>query len=218
MSGGKGTRLKPFTEMFPKPLLPVGNKTAIDHITDNFLKNDFNNFVFSINYKSKLLKAYLQEKKEKKIKINYIQEKKPLGTAGSLKLLNKKFLKEDFFVINCDTILNLDFQSLLEYHKSNKNYITLVVSMKEIMIPYGVCLLKKDNTLDQINEKPKKRYLVNTGLYVVNPKVIKFIPSNRVFDFDELIQKVKKKRFKIGLFPIEDKSWKDIGSWDDFNK
>ena len=131
MSGGKGTRLKPFTEMFPKPLLPVGNKTAIDHITDNFLKNDFKNFFFSINYKSKLLKAYLQEKK---IKINYIQEKKPLGTAGSLKLLNKKFLKEDFFVINCDTILNLDFQSLLEYHKSNKNYITLVVSMKKIMI------------------------------------------------------------------------------------
>ncbi len=218
MSGGKGTRLKPFTEMFPKPLLPVGNKTAIDHIIDNYLKNDFNNFVLTINYKSKLLMAYLQEKKEKKIKINYIKEKKPLGTAGSLKLLSKKFLKEDFFLINCDSILNLDFQSLLEYHKSNKNYITLVVSMKEITVPYGVCLLKKDNTLDQINEKPKKTYLVNTGLYVINPKVIKFIPGNKVFDFDEFIQKVKKKRFKIGLFPIEDKSWKDIGSWNEFNK
>ena len=218
MSGGKGSRLKPFTEMFPKPLVPVGNKTAIDHIIDNFLKSNFDNFVFSINYKSKLLKAYLQEKKEKKIKINYIQEKKPLGTAGSLKLLPKKFLKEDFFVINCDTILNLDYQSVIEYHKSNKNYITLVVSMKEIEVPYGVCLLKKDNTLDTIYEKPKKRYLVNTGLYVVNSKVVKFIPNNRKFDFDEFIKKVKSKGFKIGLFPIEDNLWKDIGSWNDFNK
>ena len=218
MSGGKGSRLKPFTEMFPKPLVPVGNKTAIDHIIDNFLKSNFDNFIFSINYKSKLLKAYLQEKKEKKIKINYIQEKKPLGTAGSLRLLSKKFLKEDFFVINCDTILNLDYQSVLEYHKSNKNYITLVVSMKEIEVPYGVCLPKKDNTLNTIYEKPKKRYLVNTGLYVVNSKVIKFIPNNRKFDFDEFIKKVKSKGFKIGLFPIEDNLWKDIGSWNDFNK
>lgn len=218
MSGGKGSRLKPFTEMFPKPLVPVGNKTAIDHIIDNFLKSNFDNFIFSINYKSKLLKAYLQEKREKKIKINYIQEKKPLGTAGSLKLLSRKYLKEDFFVINCDTILNLDYQSVLEYHKSNKNYITLVVSMKEIEVPYGVCLLKKDNTLDTIYEKPKKRYLVNTGLYVINSKILKFIPNNKKFDFDEFIKIVKSKGFKIGLFPIEDNLWKDIGSWNDFNK
>ena len=91
MAGGKGLRLKPFTEIFPKPLISIGNKTAIDHIIDNFIDKGFNNFIFSINYKSKLVKAYLEEKKEKsKINIKYLEEKKPLGTVGALKIINKK--------------------------------------------------------------------------------------------------------------------------------
>ena len=157
-------------------------------------------------------------RKKRNLKLKLItSKKKPLGTAGSLRLLKKKFLKEDFFVINCDSILNLDYQSVLDYHKSNKNYITVVVSMKEITVPYGVCLLKKNNSLGKIIEKPKKTYLVNTGLYVVNPNVIKFIPKNKIFDFNELINKIKNKKLKIGLFPIEDERWKDIGSWNNLN-
>ena len=219
MAGGKGLRLKPFTEIFPKPLMPIGNKTAIDHIIDNFTENGFNNFTFSLEYKSKLLKAYLEEKKENnKINIRYIEEKIPLGTAGSLKTINKKIIKNDFFVINCDTILKLDFQNILNYHKSQKNQITIVVSMKNIAIPYGVCILKKNGTLDEIKEKPIKSYLVNTGLYIINPNIVKIIPKNKKFDFNELIKEAKNKKKRVGFFPIEDDKWNDVGSWDKINK
>jgi len=218
MSGGKGMRLKPFTEIFPKPLIPVGNKTAIDHIIDNFENFGFNNFIFSLNYKSKLLKAYLQEKKNKsKIKIKYLEEKKPLGTIGCLRLFGKNKPKKDFFVINCDTMIKSDFQNIIDYHKTQKNLITVVVSMKNYTIPYGVCVLKKNGNLDYISEKPTERYLVNTGLYVLNPKVINFIPKNKSYNLDELISKIKNKKLKIGFFPIEDKNWNDVGNWNDIN-
>ena len=218
MAGGRGLRLKPFTEVLPKPLIPIGNKTALDHIIDNFLKDDFNKFTFSINYKSKLIKAYIQEiKEQKKIKVNFIEEKKPLGTAGSLSLL-KNIIKNDFFVINCDSIIKLDFRNILNYHKIQKNLITIVVSMKDVEVPYGVCSLKKDGTLNKILEKPKNRYLVNTGLYVVNPKILKLIPNNSKVDFTQLIQIAKTKNYKIGLFPMEDKMWTDVGQWNELNK
>ena len=218
MAGGKGLRLKPFTEALPKPLIPIGNKTALDHIIDNFRINDFNNFIFSINYKSKLIKAYIQELKEqKKIKVDFIEEKKPLGTAGSLSLLKNK-IKNDFFVINCDSIIKLDFQNVLNYHKIHNNLITIVVSMKNVEVPYGVCKLKKNGTLNKILEKPKNRYLVNTGLYTVNPKILKLIPKNTKIDFIQLIQLAKTKKFKIGLFPIQDEMWADVGQWSEIKK
>ena len=218
MAGGKGVRLKPFTEVLPKPIIPIGNKTAISHIIDNFIKSDFNNFIFSINYKSKLIKAYIQELKyEKNIIANYIQEKQPLGTAGSLSLLKKK-IKNDFFVINCDSIIKLDFQNVLNYHKIHNNLITIVVSMKNVEVPYGVCKLKKNGTLNKILEKPKNRYLVNTGLYVVNPKILTLIPKNTNIDFTQLIQLAKVKKFKIGLFPIQDEMWADVGQWSELKK
>ena len=218
MAGGKGFRLKPFTEVLPKPLIPIGNKTAIDHIIDNFLENGLNNFTFSINYKSKLIKAYLQELKEQKnINVNYIEEKNPLGTAGSLGMLKNK-IKNDFFVINCDSILKLDFQNILNYHNIHKNFITIVVSMKNIEVPYGVCSLKKNGSLSKIKEKPKNRYLVNTGLYIIKPSILKFIPKNIKFDFNQFIELVKKKKYRIGLFPIEDNMWADVGKWSELKK
>tara|TARA_B100000989_G_scaffold175171_1_gene131377 strand:- start:1256 stop:2344 length:1089 start_codon:yes stop_codon:yes gene_type:complete len=217
MAGGLGLRMKPFTNVFPKPLTPVGNKTVSEHIMQNFFDYGFNNFIFSINYKSKLIKAFFQSYKKDDIFINYIEESKPLGTAGSLVLLKNK-IKDNFFVINCDSILNLDFKSVLNYHKNQKNKITIVVSMKNITIPYGVCSLKKNGTLSKIDEKPAKRHLVNTGLYVLSPDILKLIPKNTKYDFNELINNAKKNKMKVGLFPIEDISWKDIGNMSELSK
>ena len=217
MAGGLGLRMRPFTNVFPKPLTPIGNKTVSEHIIQNFYDHGFNKFILSINYKSKLIKAFFQGHKKDDVSINYIEEAKPLGTAGSLILLKNK-IKENFFVINCDSILNLDFKSVLNYHKNQKNMITIVVSMKNITIPYGVCYLKRNGTLDKIDEKPAKRHLVNTGLYVLSPDVLKLIPKNSKYDFNELIDNAKKNKMKIGLFPIEDKSWKDIGNMSELSK
>ena len=217
MAGGLGLRMRPFTNIFPKPLTPVGSKTVSEHIIDNFFQNGFNKFIFSINYKSKLIKAFFQDYRKNNISIKYIEEKKPLGTAGSLILLKNK-IKENFFVINCDSILNLDFKSILNYHNDQRNKITIVVSMKNITVPYGVCTLKKNGTLNKIDEKPSKRYLVSTGLYVLSPDILKLIPENSKYNFDELIDKAKKNKMKVGLFPIEDKSWKDIGNMNELSK
>ena len=218
MAGGKGLRLKPFTNVFPKPLLPIGDKTALDHIIDNFRESNFNNFIFSINYKSKLIKAYIDESKnQKNIKIKYIEEKKGLGTAGSLSLLKDK-IQNDFFVINCDSLIKLDYQNVLKYHKIHKNLITIIVSMKNIEVPYGVCNLKKDGTLNKIIEKPQNRYLVNTGLYIVNPKILNLIPKNTHMDFTTVIKLAKSKKYKVGLFPIEDEMWTDVGQWSELKK
>ena len=218
MAGGKGIRLKPFTEVLPKPLIPIGNKTALEHIIDNFFDNGFNNFYISVNFKSKLIKAYLEELKlEKKIKINFIEEKKPLGTSGSLSLIKKK-INSDIFVINCDTILKVNFDEILNFHKIQKNYITVVASLKNIEVPYGVCKSKKNGDLIKIIEKPKKNYLVNTGFYIIKDKVLKLMPSNKKIDFNELINLIKKKKLKIGIYPIEDKNWVDVGQWSEIKK
>ena len=218
MAGGKGLRLKPFTEVLPKPLVPIGNKTALDHIVDNFMESGFNNFIFSINYKSKLIKAYIQELKDrKKITTKFIEEKKPLGTAGCLGFIKKK-IKSDFFVINCDSLVKLDFSNILQYHKIHKNFITVIVSMKNIEIPYGVFSINKKGSFEKLIEKPTNRYLVNTGLYIVNPKILNLINKNSHLDFNELINKAKKKKFKIGLFPIEDYTWSDVGQWSELKK
>lgn len=218
MAGGKGSRLRPFTNSLPKPLIPIGNKTALERIVDNFKDNGFNHFYFSINYKSKLIKAYIQElKQQKNIKINFIEEKFPLGTAGSLKLLNKS-IRNDFFVINCDSLIKVDFLNIINYHKLHNNFITVVVSMKNIEVPYGIFNIKKNGRFSKIIEKPNYKHLVNIGLYVINPKILKLIPKNKKFDFNELIYNAKKNKFKVGLFPIEDDKWIDVGKWSEIKK
>jgi dTDP-glucose pyrophosphorylase len=217
MAGGLGLRMRPFTDIFPKPLMPVDNKTVSEHIMNNFLSNGFNKFIFSLNYKSKLIKAFFQDFKKDLISIKYIEERKPLGTAGSLIMLKKK-INKDFFVINCDSILNLDFGSIMNYHEKEKNKITIVASMKNITVPYGVCTLKNNGIFDKINEKPTKRYLVSTGLYVLSPDVLKIIPKNSKYDFNELIDDTKKKKMKVGIFPIEDKYWNDVGNIGELSK
>ena len=137
MAGGFGTRLEPVTKILPKPLIPIKGKPIIEHIIDSFVKRGGKNFIISIHYKGKLLKAYFDELNPK-YSINYIEEKTPLGSVGSLSLLKKK-LKSPFFVINCDTIINTDFNKILEFHKRNNYDLTITVVKKKYKVPYGVC-------------------------------------------------------------------------------
>ena len=140
-----------------------------------------------------------------------------MGTSGSLSLI-KKQINTDIFVINCDTILKVDFEEILNFHKIQKNYITVVASLKSIEVPYGVFQSKKNGDLIKIIEKPKKNYLVNTGFYIIKDKILKIMPTNKKIDFNELINLVKKKKLKIGIYPIEDKNWVDVGQWSEIKK
>ena len=216
MAGGKGTRLEPFTNVLPKPLIPINEKPVIEHIIEKFVKNNVSNFLITLNYKSKILRAFFEEMKPK-YKLTFVEEPKPLGTAGGLSLLLVK-IKKPFLLTSCDTIININFDSLINFHISNKNDLTLVVSSKEYIIPYGTCTLNKVGNLKNIIEKPKLDFFVNIGLYVINPNLIKLIPKNRALDMPDLIELSKRKKKQIGVYPIDDESWIDVGQWSEYHK
>ncbi len=216
MAGGKGTRLEPFTNVLPKPLVPINDKPVIEHIIEKFVENNTSNFFITLNYKSKILRAYFQEKKPK-YKLSFVEEPKPLGTAGGLRLLVNK-IKKPFLVTSCDTIINTNLDDLMDFHISNKNDLTLVASSKEYIIPYGTCKINKSGYLQNIVEKPKLDFFVNIGLYVINPGLIKFIPKDKAFDMPDLIKLAKNKKKQIGVYPIDDESWIDVGQWSEYHK
>ena len=217
MSGGYGLRLKPFTNILPKPLIPLNNKPVIDHIIDKFVVSGIKNFYISINKNShQIMKSYFYQKKNK-YKIKFIEEKIPLGTAGSIKYLKKN--KKDFFVTNCDVIFDINFNKLYDFHKKNKYDFTLVVSYEENLLSYGVCRLKKNGLLKTIEEKPTFSYLANCGLYLMSPKIFKAMPKkiNHSLDMNELISLALKKKFRIGTFIVSRNSWHDVGQWKEYN-
>jgi len=215
MSGGKGTRLKPFTDVLPKPLMPFKGKTLIEHVVNNFINYEINEFIFSINYKSHLIKAFFKELNPS-YSLKYIEETVPLGTAGSLKMIKKTNFKY-FFVSNCDTIIHVDLYDLHKFHRLNKNDITIVVSNKKIKIPYGVCKTNKNKIFESIVEKPELNYNVNTGFYLINSNVVNLVPKKgRTYHFTDLINRAKKLKKKIGVYLTNDKNWFDLGSTSSF--
>ncbi len=216
MAGGLGTRLEPFTKVLPKPLIPIDGKPIIDHIIESFKNSGSNTFYITLNYKSKILKSYFEELKHK-YKIFFLEEKKPLGTAGALFLLKNRIAK-NFFVTNSDIILNTDYIDLYNFHIESKNDITLVVAAKEYEIPYGSCEISSNGNLLKINEKPKYNFLINSGLYLLNNKILKLLKKNNKIDMNELIELAIEKKFKIKIYPVSDKQWIDVGQWVEYKK
>mgnify|MGYP001293913689 CR=1 FL=1 len=214
MAGGKGSRLEPFTKILPKPLVPINDKPIIEHIIDRFIFFGCNDFHLTVNYKGKLLKAYFEEL-QPDYKISFVDEKKPLGTAGSLKKLVDNF-NDSFFVTNCDIIIKTDYDTLYDFHKEGGYDITLVASMKEYVIPYGTCELNGQGNLSRISEKPHYNLLINTGLYILNPNVLTFIPEDKCYHITQLIDDVNMQGGRVGVFPVDDDVWIDVGQWTEY--
>jgi dTDP-glucose pyrophosphorylase/predicted transcriptional regulator len=216
MAGGKGSRLDPFTRILPKPLIPIGNDPIIKLIQNEFELNGVNKFIISINHKSEILKTYFKNEKSSS-QIDFLQEKKPLGTIGVLSKL-KKNIKETLFVSNCDIIIKENYNKILDFHKKNKFKITIVGSAQQHSVPYGVCSIDKKGKLIEIKEKPNFDLIVNTGFYLLEPQVLNFIPKNKFFDMTDLIQILLDKKIKIGVFPVNENAWIDIGHWSEYKK
>ncbi len=216
MAGGRGTRLEPFTRILPKPLVPINEKPIIEHIIERFTDVGCHEFQLTVNYKGKILKAYFEEL-QPDYKIHFVEEQEPLGTAGSLRFLDEEF-DQPFFVTNCDIIIKTDYVNLYEFHQRNGYDVTLVASAKEYIIPYGTCELNGDGHLSHIEEKPKYDFLINTGLYVLNPDIISLIPKNKFYHITHLVEDAKNKGKKVGVFPIDDNSWIDVGQWAEYKK
>jgi dTDP-glucose pyrophosphorylase len=216
MAGGRGTRLEPFTKVLPKPLVPVGEKPVIDHIIDRFRAYGASKFYITIHHMSKILRAYFEEK-DPDYTIGFTEEDEPRGTAGSLKLLRDK-LDKPFFVSNCDIIIEADYVDIYQFHTRNGYDITLVASAKQFNIPYGICELNGAGSLERIQEKPEYNFLVNTGLYVLDPDVIDLIPDNKLFHITHLMEKVTKNNGVIGVYPVSENAWIDVGQWAEYRK
>ena len=217
MAGGFGTRLKPLTNILPKPLIPINEKTIIEDIMDRFVECGSDHFHISVNYKAEMIKYYFDSLNNPNYKINFFEEKKPLGTAGSLHLL-KNQIKDTFFVSNCDILIDQDYGEILNYHRENNNEITAVAAIKNYSIPYGIFTTKADGLLDSLIEKPELVFKINTGLYILEPGLIEEIPKNEFFHITSLIEKLLEQKRRVGIFPVSEGSWTDVGNWAEYYK
>jgi len=209
MAGGKGTRLDPFTRILPKPLIPLGNDPVIKVIMDEFHKYGLSNFYISLNNKERMVMAYFHDHKLS-YNINYIFENDPLGTAGALKHLEGK-VKDAFFVSNCDIIIRTDYTAFYDFHKNGRYGLTMIGSLRQYIIPYGVCETDNSGALQY-------DFLVNTGMYLLEPEVLKYIPDGKNFNMTELIEKIRSAGLSVGIFPVSEKSWIDVGQLNEYKE
>jgi dTDP-glucose pyrophosphorylase len=216
MAGGQGTRLAPFTNVLPKPLIPVGDRTVIEIIIDQFLPYGLNQFHLSVNYKSKILKSFFEELAPE-YSVQYLEEKEPRGTAGALRALYSP-APEHLIVTNCDIVIQADFADLVSFHTDNHYDLTLVASLKDYRIPYGVCELESGGSLAHITEKPQYSFLVNAGMYVVRRDRLDLIPEHTRCDMTDFIELIKASGGRVGVFPIGENAWVDTGEWVEYRK
>ena len=216
MAGGKGTRLDPFTRILPKPLIPIGDKTILEIIMDKFAEYGVREFYLSVNHKSRMIKSYFEDI-DTAYSIKYLEESEPLGTAGSLKLLSGR-VKGAFLVTNCDTIVESEYDELVKFHNENRFDLTMVVSCRHYVIPFGVCEIENGGKLKGLKEKPEYDLLVNTGMYLMENRVLDLIPDGQSFNFNDLVACAQEGDYRIGAFPISEKSWFDTGQWEEYQK
>ena len=216
MAGGMGSRLAPLTNIYPKPLIPIGEKTIVESIMDKFVNYNCHDFYMSVNYKADTIKNYFNFINNPEYNVSYFQEDKPMGTAGSLRLLKDK-INSTFFVSNCDILIEEDYANILEYHRSNKNELTVVAAVKTISIPYGTIITGENGLLESIEEKPTLSFKINTGLYILEPTLLDDIPDE-FFHITHLMEKLKAQGRRVGVYPISQNDWKDMGDWKEYLK
>lgn len=216
MAGGMGTRLKPITNIIPKPLVPVGDKTILEVIMDQFEGIGCKKFYMSVNYKADMMEYYLSQL-DHKYNIEFFMEDKPLGTIGSVSLLKGK-ITTPFFVSNCDSINDQDYRDVYDYHVQNRNDLTIVTMVKSFRIPYGVIETGEDGLMTALREKPELNYQVNTGAYMLNPECIDEIPEGKFFHITHLMEEIRARGGRVGCYPVSEGSWHDMGEWPEYLK
>lgn len=216
MAGGLGTRLHPLTLDKPKPMLPLNGKPMLEKIITKLISQGFRNFYLSINYKGEQIKEYFKDGSDWDINIQYIEETKQLGTAGALSKI-KNLLQSSFVVMNGDIITDLDLSEVLKFHNTHKDLATMCIYKQTYQIPFGVIKSNQDNSIISIDEKPVIDYFINSGIYILDPKVCQYIPDNTFFDMPTLFQKLVNDHQKTKTYII-DGYWNDIGHLNEYNR
>ncbi len=216
MAGGLGTRLYPYTKILPKPLIPVGEKPIIELIIDRFKAFGCTDFDLIVNHKKNMIKAYFNELEDKDYSVTFVEEKEFLGTGGGLSLL-KGMIDGPFFLTNCDVLIEADYNSIYKFHKNNGNVITVVCALKHVTIPYGVFHMTEDGEIADIVEKPTMNFLTNTGMYLVDKRVIDELEDNTRISFPEIMDRYRNRGFKVGVYPVSEDSWMDMGQLEELD-
>ena len=213
MAGGYGTRLRPLTEDLPKPMLPIGGKPLIELIVEHLREMGIHQVLISIHYLSEQIEKYLGDGKKFDVTIEYLLENEPLGTAGALGLI-KKEIGTPILVINGDVLTKLNYRDMLSHHNNTQADLTVGVRQYNFNIPYGVVEVETSKVTG-IREKPSYRFLVNAGVYLLNPAVIKLVPKSTFFNMTDLINQLLANGKKVVSFLITE-YWLDIGQHDDY--
>lgn len=215
LSGGLGTRLRPFTEVIPKPLLPIGEKAVLEIQIEHLKKYGFNEIYLATNYKSEYIENFFGDGSKFGVKLFISKEEKPLGTAGPVKLLQNK-LKEPFIVMNGDILTLLNFKNFYEFAVNIET--DLVITTKEFVAPFAFGnIISEGIYVTDIEEKPDIKKNILAGIYVFKPSVLELIPDNEYFGMDTLIKKMISIGRKIAKYEIKE-YWLDIGQVDDYYK
>ena len=216
LAGGRGTRLAPYTTVFPKPLMPIDGMPILEVIVRQLAHFRIKEMVFTVSQQSEpLLSAYFGNGGRYGVGIRYSKEEKPLGTAGPLSIIPN--LPETFLVMNGDILTTLDYQKLIKYHRQHKGIVTIAMSQKKVQLELGVMEFNRAYQLTRYIEKPMLSYSVSMGIYVFEKKVLGWIPSQKYLDFPELIQKLIKQKERVICYPSNE-FWLDIGRHEDYEE
>lgn len=213
LAGGKGTRLRPYTVVLPKPLMPIGDYPVLEIIIRQLAFYGFSHITLTVNHQAEIIKAFFGDGAKWNIKIDYSFEEKPLSTMGPLTLI--KDLPENFLLMNGDILTDMDFSAFYNLHIKNKKIFTISAYYRSEISEYGVLELNEDNILTRFIEKPKRDYTVCMGINMVNRDILKFIPSETYFGFDHLMYKLLESNEEV-LINKYDGYWLDIGRPDDY--
>lgn len=215
MAGGKGTRLAPFTNVLPKPLIPVGEKTILEMIVDEFHKFGARQFHLTVNYRGEMIRAYM-DGLEKDYAVHYAWERDFCGTAGSLTLV-KDHIKSDFIVSNCDILVKANYSDVLKFHRDNHAMLTVVSAIQHHAIPYGVIDFQPGGVVVGIREKPEYTVNINTGVYILSQDCLDLIPENEFFHMTHLIEKILATGGRVMTYPVNENDYIDIGQWSEYH-
>ncbi len=216
MAGGRGTRLKPYTNILPKPLIPIGEQPILERIMKRFAEYGGKKFYLVINYKKEIIKAYFSESKHD-YTIKYVDEINPLGTAGGIRLIEEKFSKP-VIVSNCDVLIEVDYVKMYEHHQNSGNDLTIVSAVKDVVIPYGILNSNEDGEIMSMEEKPKMTYYINTGMYIVNPEFIEWIPEGVPSHMTDLAKRMIDAGKKVGMYLIGKDEFFDMGEFEELKR
>ncbi len=216
LAGGKGTRLSPYTTVFPKPLMPIDGMPILEVIVRQLAYFRIRDIVLAVSHHSEpLLCAYFGDGRQFGVRIQYVREEKPLGTAGPLSIIPD--LPETFLVMNGDILTTLDYRKFLENHRHHAGIVTIAMSQKKVQSEFGVMESNPVHQLVRYSEKPLFSYAVSMGVYVFEKRVLDWIPPKRYLDFPDLIQRLLRSKEKIICFPSHD-FWLDIGRHEDYEE